>query len=171
MVEEKNTRELKEIAFKEGADLFGVARVENLETPFLSPEEKKNLTFGISLGVRLLDKVLEGIKDKPTLLYFHHYRQVNFLLDRLALKLASWIQKRGWEALPIPASQTVDWKKQKGHLSHKEVAYLAGLGWIGRNNLLVTPEYGARIRLVTLLTNMPLKSGKPMEGDLSLIHI
>jgi epoxyqueuosine reductase QueG len=68
-------------------------------------------------------------------------------------------------ALPIPASQIIDWERQQAHLSHKKIGRLAGLGWIGRNNLLVNPEFGAQFRLVTVLTNMPLKPDKPLESD------
>jgi epoxyqueuosine reductase QueG len=45
------------------------------------------------------------------------------------------------------------------------IALRAGIGWIGRNNLLVHPEYGSKIRLATVLTDMPLESGKPVEKD------
>ena len=119
----------------------------------------------ISMGKRLLDPVIEDIEEQPTPLYFHHYRQLNFFLDRAAFLVASYIQVRGFKALPIPASQTIDWKNQKGHLSHKKIGELAGLGWIGRNNLLVNPKWGSRFRLVTVLTDMPLEADVPLEDD------
>ena len=149
-----------------GADIFGVADISDLKQEFLlSPPVTKDLNRGISLGVRLLDSVLEEIQDKPTKLYYHHYRQVNFFLDRLAFKLASFIQSEGFLSLPVPASQVMDWEKQKGHLSHKKIACAAGLGWLGRNNLLVNPDFGSRIRLVTILTNMPLSYAQPLNRD------
>lgn len=40
-----------------------------------------------------------------------------------------------------------------GELSHKMVASQAGLGWIGKSSLFITPEYGPRIRLTSLLTD------------------
>jgi epoxyqueuosine reductase QueG len=70
----------------------------------------------------------------------------------------------GYEALPIPASQIIDWENQRAHLSHKMIALRAGIGWIGRNNLLVHPEYGAKIRLATILTDLPLKENRKIEG-------
>ena len=108
---------------------------------------------------------MEDIKDRPTSLYFHHYRQLNFFLDRGAFLLASYIQDLGFKALPIAASQIIDWEKQEGHVSHKKVGCLAGLGWNGRNNLLVNPEFGSRLRLVTILTDMPLEVDKPLDQD------
>lgn len=41
-------------------------------------------------------------------------------------------------------------------LPHKKVALMAGLGWIGKNNLFVTKEFGSAICLCTVLTNAPL---------------
>ncbi len=121
--------------------------------------------MAIVLAKRVLSSVIEDIVDHPTQLYFHHYRQLNNELDRLALRLALFIEKEGFQALPIPASQIIDWKNQRAHLSHKKTGELAGLGWIGRNNLLVNPDLGSRFRLVTILTNMPLAPDSPIHGD------
>ncbi|MBN1646903.1 MAG: epoxyqueuosine reductase, partial [Spirochaetales bacterium] len=43
-------------------------------------------------------------------------------------------------------------------VSHKMIAHIAGLGWIGRNCLLVTPDRGPRVRFISLLTNAPIKA-------------
>jgi epoxyqueuosine reductase QueG len=144
--------------------LFGVADITAAREAFLLSEALR-LRFerAIVLGKRLSDAVLEDIDDRPTLLYFHHYRQLNAFLDRGALHLASRIQDLGFEALPIAASQIVDWQNQKAHVSHKALGRLAGLGWIGRNNLLVHPTLGARFRLVTILTSMSLPADGPLD--------
>ncbi len=164
--EKKNSEALKKFALDLGASLFGMADVTGIRHEFLLDEEvRKSFDRGISVGKRLIGGVLEEIKDRPTPLYFHHYRQLNFFLDRAAFLLATYIQESGHRALPIPASQMLDWENQKAHLSHKKVGYLAGLGWMGRSNLLVHPEYGSRFRLVTVLTDMPLETDRPFEGD------
>jgi len=147
-----------------GFSFFGVADVREARAGFLLGDTLRgSFPFGIALGRRLLDAVLEDIRDAPTPLYFHHYRQVNAFLDRGALLLASFIQDLGHRALPVAASQIIDWEGQRGHVSHKTVGRLAGLGWIGRNNLLVHPEYGSRFRLVTVLTDMPLPPAVPLD--------
>ncbi len=164
--EKKNSEGLRKFALDLGVSLFGVADITGIRNEFLLDEEvKKGFDRGISMGKRLIGGVLEEIKDRPTRLYFHHYRQLNFFLDRAAFLLATHIQEGGHRALPIPASQMLDWENQRAHLSHKKVGYLAGLGWMGRSNLLVNSEYGARFRLVTVLTDMPLETGRPFEGD------
>ena len=161
-----NYEELKAFALGQGMALFGVAPFEPEEArSILSDGEGNDLPFAISMGVRLSRAILDGICDHPTLLYQWHYRQANYLLDRVAFQLSLLIQEKGARAVPIPASQIVDWENQRAHLSHKHVARLAGHGWIGRNNLLVNPRFGSQVRYVTVLTDLPLKTDRPIEGD------
>ena len=42
---------------------------------------------------------------------------------------------------------------------------MAGVGWIGRNNLLVKHDYGSLVRYVTVLTDIPLKVDNPSKED------
>ena len=159
----ENVEKVKALCDQWGASLFGVADLHQLERDqvLLPSRLIDQLPFGLSIAFHLSDAVLEEIENQPTPLYFHHYQRVNILLDTIGLEVTSAIQKLRYQALPIPASQIVDWKRQKAHLSHKQVARLAGLGWMGRNNLLVNQEFGSRIRLVTILTNLPLEKNSP----------
>jgi epoxyqueuosine reductase QueG len=147
---------LREYAKDLNFSLFGTADIRGIRDSFLLPEPlRERVAFAVSLGKRLVSGALDDLTDGPTPLYFHHYRQVNFFLDRGAFLLASRIQELGFRAVPIPASQVIDWPRQRGHLSHKRIGEMAGLGWIGRNNLLVAPGFGSLFRLVTVLTDMP----------------
>ena len=57
-------------------------------------------------------------------------------------------------------------------ISHKAAATSAGLGWVGKNGLLISPEYGPRLSLATVLTDAPFATGIPVEfsmcGDCNL---
>ena len=166
-----NKRELEAFARQLGFDLFGVADIASLRDDFLlEPDTRDRFPLAVSLGKRLSDAVLEDIRDHPTSIYFHHYRQMNFFLDRGALLVADRLQKSGFRSLAVAASQIVDWDKQRAHLSHKHVGRAAGLGWFGRNNLLVNPELGSRFRLVTVLTDMPLEPDRPLDRDCRSCH-
>ncbi len=157
---------LREYSAELGFSLFGTADVSGIRESFLLPAGlRDHVVFAVSLGKKLVSGALDDLEDGPTPLYFHHYRQVNFFLDRGAFLLASRIEELGFRAVPIPASQVIDWPQQRGHLSHKKIGEMAGLGWIGRNNLLVTPGFGAQFRLVTVLTDMPLEAGSPLKAD------
>ncbi len=49
--------------------------------------------------------------------------------------------------------------------THKIAATSAGIGWIGKNGLLITREFGPRLSLATVLTDAPLETGVPMESS------
>ncbi len=162
----ENYKRIKRFCLKWGADLFGTADVSLLKDGFaISPDAAKELNSAISLGVRVSSGILSEIENQPTKLYFHHYRTVNMFLDQLALRLCNFVQNSGSKAIPIPASIIVDWQKQTAHLSHKHIGLLAGIGWIGRNNLLVNKRLGSQFRLITVLTDMPLKYDKSTKED------
>jgi epoxyqueuosine reductase len=158
-----NYEELKGLALSLGMDLFGVCRLDN-EIEWLHQdiqERARDLDYAISIGTALSREVFETIVDGPNDIYKTHYRQANTMLDIASFTIAKQIQFEGYKAIPIAASFTVDEKMQKGHVSHKWLAELAGLGWRGRNNLLVTKEFGSAVRLATILTNMPLTPDEP----------
>lgn len=160
------SHDLKAFVHGLGISLVGLADIRSVRNEFLlDSRTASKFEAAVALGLKLAGAVLEDIQSQPTPLYFHHYRQVNSFLDRAALQTALWIQAEGYQALPVAASQIIDWDKQLGQVSHKKIGTLAGLGWTGRHNLLVNPELGARFRLVTVLTDMPLAFDHPQAGD------
>jgi epoxyqueuosine reductase len=159
---EQERQAIESMARGMGAVLFGVADLGEFSNA--SGEVLlSGLTTGISFAFRLSDVVLEGITDSPTRTYQYHYRQVNILLDQIGLRISAYIQSLGFRVFPVPSSQIVDWEGLKGHISHKAVGRLAGLGWIGKNNLLVNPRYGARLRYASVLTDLVLPADGPID--------
>ena len=172
MDKNKNYTGLKKLATAQGVSLFGVADINAVKNDFqLSEKLISKLDKAVCLGLRLSQSILDEISSAPTRLYFHHYRTVNASLDQAALKVANFIQNQGFQALPVPASIILDWEKQKAHLSHKKLGVLAGLGWIGRNNLLVNREIGSQFRLATVLTDLPLKIDQPVKEYCGTCHL
>jgi epoxyqueuosine reductase len=153
-------------------DLLGVAdmRQEGKALAGLPEKVRDSLPLAVVIALRVSRAVLSTLEDGPNLLYFHHYRQINAQLDRAATRISAEIERRGCLALPIAASQIVDWEKMTGQVSHKAIARLAGLGWQGRNNLLVTPQLGAQVRLATILTDFALAPDHPLEADCGSCH-
>ena len=163
----KNYEELKALAGREGASLFGVADVTAVKDRFyIEPKSAvEGLDYGISIGIRLSGRILETVVNEPTKLYAFHYKRINSLLDWIAIKISNFIQSSGYSALPIPASHVEDWQLQRGAVSHKMVGHLAGLGFIGRSALLVNPKFGAQVRYATILTDFPLKADDPDNSN------
>ncbi|MBW2358878.1 MAG: epoxyqueuosine reductase, partial [Deltaproteobacteria bacterium] len=92
------------------------------------------------------------------------YQTANLTLDQIAFRTAMALQDDGHYSLPIPASQVLDQENWYAAISHKAVARMAGLGWQGKNLLLITPKYGSRVRLATVLTNAPLNVDGPVKN-------
>lgn len=158
------------MAKKLGADLFGVADL-TVAQDFVCKqggEHLRKFPRAVSIGIRLPNAVVDELYRHEDPEVAHAYRTlynfVNSRLDNIASALAKRIQEKGYQAFPVPASQNIDREKFIGVFSHKLAANLAGLGWIGKSCLLITPNYGPRVRFATILTDMPLKAGSMIIG-------
>jgi epoxyqueuosine reductase QueG len=166
-------KELEEYARGLGIDLFGVADLTDSQAhSFILRQGGEHISSfpkSISLGIRLLDPVVDQLyrHEEPSAIYSYRglYNSANANLDRAALLVAKKIQEAGFNAYPIPASQTIDERKLEGAISHKLSAHLSGLGWIGKSCLLITPKYGPRVRFATVLTDAPLEAGRLMRNE------
>lgn len=82
----------------------------------------------------------------------------NRLLIKVNRRLIKWFRKRfGVEARDLP------YGGPSGGVFLKDAAILAGIGVMGRNNLVITPRYGPRVRLRALLVDRPLAPSAPLE--------
>ncbi|MCG8353698.1 MAG: reductive dehalogenase [Chloroflexales bacterium] len=67
--------------------------------------------------------------------------------------LANFIRGLGYNAIPMG----------NDHALSQPMAVDAGLGEIGRNSMLITPKYGPRVRLAKVLTDLPLRTDRPIS--------
>ena len=137
---------------------LGISEVGFAKIRKIDPARAQELPNGISLVVKLSDYVIDEIDDAPTFAYFQHYRAVNAFLDQAALRSGFLIESLGYRYLPVAASQSIPSAEQpySALISHKAVARMAGLGTIGKNALFLSYRYGPRVRLATILTDLPL---------------
>jgi epoxyqueuosine reductase QueG len=121
--------------------------------------------LGLSLSNAIVDALPQHAERAVARRYSHHvYDVTDGRLNLIASRLAATLQDEGYKALVIPASERTDEQRICAAFSHKLAAGQAGLGWIGKNCLLVTPEKGPRVRWATVLTDAPLQAtGRPME--------
>ncbi|MHC4712537.1 MAG: 4Fe-4S binding protein [Planctomycetota bacterium] len=156
--------QIEELARAGGVRVFGVADLEKAAEEVEGLFDRVGAPFrrAVVMGIPLNPAALEGIVDSPTPLYFHAYRQLNYRLDIAAFRVAQALVEAGHRSLAIAASQIIEKDPPRGHVSHRHLGVAAGLGWIGRSGLLVTPRYGARVRFVTVLTDAPFEAGEGM---------
>ncbi len=103
-------------------------------------------------------------EKKPTLDYwrtpFPGGTEGNLQLIRINNKMIKWLQ----ENKKIKAEQ-VPYPIELGGVYLKDAAALAGLGAIGKNNMLVTPRFGPRVRLRAMVLPGKFSSTGPMDYD------
>ena len=150
---------IKQNLISQGADLVGFSKLDS--SPIL---DQPNLVYAITVAVKLPDAVLKTIMERPSQQYFHEYRTANALLDRITFLGARLIENNGYSAFPIAASQSTsdDKSSYKAIFPHKTGAVLSGLGFIGKSGLFISTKFGSKIRLATILTDMPLVSELPI---------
>ena len=107
----------------------------------------------------------------PATSYHAYMDVVEIQLDLVAYQIALFIEKHGGFAVPVSADGPYyDWDEKKlrgrGDLSHKHAAQAAGLGILGKNSLLIAPEFGNRIHLVSVVTNLALESDQIIQEEL-----
>jgi epoxyqueuosine reductase len=162
---------LKDLNQEWKVDFFGVADLSPSYDTILAQggpvvaEYPRAVSIGIALPHAIVDRLPRRAERAVAVNYRHHgYDVINQRLDLVASQLSSFLQQEGYSTFPVPASRRVDDERICAEFSHKLAAHLAGLGWIGKSCLLITPEMGPRVRWATVLTAAPLaKTGESME--------
>jgi epoxyqueuosine reductase QueG len=163
---------MKRFAKRHGADLIGVAPVERFK---YAPETHKPEYFlpGARSVVVFAQQILHTTCDQweKTLLSYETtgHQQLTWMLTFLAYELGRFIERKGYRALPFPASTWIYANEQDAmnsiaEFSHRHAAVAAGLGEFGWCSLLLTPEFGARQRISSIITSAPLRSDKMYDG-------
>ncbi|MDD1755848.1 MAG: 4Fe-4S dicluster domain-containing protein [Methanomassiliicoccales archaeon] len=161
MVEPLEKR-LREISAEGMADYFGIADLGPAKDaiPLQGGEWLRPYDRAVVVGIRMFDDLVDKLPehDKAVAIdYRHHcYEILNLRLDQIVSRLAGEVQSQGHAAVPVPASKRYDDERICAMFSHKMAAHLAGLGWIGKSCMLITPDHGPRVRWASLLTNAPL---------------
>ena len=154
---------IKKMAYSLGADVCGIAAADRFT--------------GAPEGFRPND-ILPGAKS--VVVYGRHFSESLFaastnvpytlvrnkmldMMDELSVDLCTEMEKEGLLSVPVPAAEPYDfWNPEPQHgrgiLSLKHAARLAGLGFIGKNTLLINRKYGNRLWLGAIITDMPLES-------------
>ena len=130
----------------------------------LTLEENRGYSYAILLVKALPKKYVDKLNREAETDYtiFTSHEKAT---DELADKLAAIIQKERYRAISqsehgIDARGEYDEKAKSSILPHKKIAIMSGVGWIGKNNLLVTEKYGAALSMCSALTDMPLYAEK-----------
>ncbi|MBO8170132.1 MAG: epoxyqueuosine reductase [Thermoanaerobacteraceae bacterium] len=162
------TREIKEFLLNQGADLVGVAAAESLfgapegyrPNDYL-PRARSVISFAYALN---RGAVLALPKSRNE--YMLEFEHANAFLNGLGHRGARFLERKGFTSIAFPATASIgDATRLKGDLSNKHAAVAGGLGLFGLNNLLLTPQFGCRVRLGAIVTEAELIPDKPLEEN------
>jgi epoxyqueuosine reductase QueG len=157
-------RFVEEMRVKLDVELLGAAAVSESMPGFLReqaqallPEAKTVFVFAKEMYrevVALLGPSKEAGAAEKGDLFGPHGDYLNSRLTKAVYDLSVFFHKEGFRTMPLPAAGTpVDQRYLKAVFSFKDAAREAGLGSIGRHGLLITPQFGPRVRLACLLTD------------------
>ena len=145
--------------------IYGFADLTGLLDP-----KFKEFNYGISIGRRLDHSIIENIREGPTKEYYFHYRKINEELALLSGRISDDLNKHNIETIKVNPTVSTDeldtiyFNTLRTDLSHKMVATRAGLGWIGKTDLLITKKFGPRLRLTSILLKDPVvPQSKPID--------
>ena len=137
----------------------GATIVKSVDISMLSANENHGNSVAILIGIVLLPSYIFRL-SKENIMDHSEFEEKEHLAHELAEWTADFIIAKGYEALALSDRNLIpgffDKATKTSSLPHKKIALLAGLGWIGKNNLLVTEEYGSALCMCTVLTNAPL---------------
>ncbi|MBA7536102.1 Epoxyqueuosine reductase [subsurface metagenome] len=132
--------------------IFGTADLNGL-----IDEKFGDYQYGISVGKRLDDKIIDSIANGPTIEYYEYYNQINKELAEKAKEIKNELRKINIDSIviePTVSTEFMDYLKTLTvDISHKMVATRTGLGWIGKTDLFISTRFGSRLRLVSILLN------------------
>ena len=144
--------ELKNYLLMKGANKVGFADIANI-TP------KKGLNNGVVFYLIYPREIIANMENAPTPDYLHELIRLNSKLDEIGMLCEEFLIDKGYRAY---AQTKQRWINESNLLPHKTIATRANLGWIGKSALFITTEYGSALRLSSVLTDAPLKIGKPI---------
>ena len=129
------------------------------------PEVKTVIVIGIPVSLPI-------VETSPSIWYHELYRTVNILLDTSASRIATFLNAKGFSSISLPrdgyGSIGVLKEKPVTFFSHRHAAFLAGLGTFGINNMLLTPQFGPRVRFTSIFTSAEIGSDPVMEEEICI---
>ena len=182
------SQEIKALAKQLGADIVGIGSIDRWEGAPSQMDPRQIMPRAksiIAMGFRVFRGSLRGIEEGT---YFSNYSAMGYggitylYMPMTVINLCKVIEDEGYEAVPM--GHQSDWRgiDNKGFLREnysrpvapgkpqpdimvnlRIAAVLCGLGEIGYSKMLLTPEFGPRVRVGIIITEMELEPDPIME--------
>jgi len=182
------SEQIKAAAKRLGADIVGIGSIDRWNTAPIQMDPKQIMPRAksvIALGFRVMRGSLRGVEEGT---YFSNYSAMGYggitylYMPMTVINLSKMIEDEGYEAVPM--GHQSDWRAidNRGYLRDnysrpvapgkaapdvminlRIAGFLCGLGEIGYSKMLLTPEFGPRVRVGIIITDMELEPDPIME--------
>lgn len=174
--------EVKARARELGADLVGIADGAELERhppDAADPRRPSDITeLDGGRVIVLAKKVSAGVTRIKAWGDRHKYYNDELaltMLEETSLELVYWLEDQGYPAIIVPPTHVDPWRYQDDPAQHQttllslpHAAVEAGLGTLGLNLQLITPQFGPRVILTAVLASLDVECDRPMTQALCL---
>lgn len=169
-----NAEQIKEMAKDYGADVVGIASAATLNA--FPPDPRWPQTPDrISPYVKSVIVVVHHIpvaafRSKSNVPVQYMDMLVLRRMDRIAFRIAEHLEREGYPSF-VTAAQETDWNLKRasyGRLSTRHLGVEAGLGTLGLEVNILTPEFGPRLYLTGVLTELELEPDAPMTEQVCI---
>lgn len=145
---------VKEFSIATGADIVGFTKVKD---SFVFSGIDIPHKFAVVLGKEMDLEIINTSPEPPSGI---EVLRIYWRLGDIANKVALFMRKLGYSSR---AHHPRSYVGKPPTILHTAAAYEAGLGEVGRNGLLITPEFGPRVRVVTITTDLELPPSSKKE--------
>jgi epoxyqueuosine reductase QueG len=176
-----------------GAELYGVASVEAYASAFPDKPQPTQFVAGArsviviglpfepgtvatvlrpelsGLRAQATDQVGTGGGVQPVGAERFFLGEENDMLNReltyIAYHMAKSLRQHGWCAFYLPAAAQNP-RFRTAPFYHMPAMYLAGMGTLGLNCSILTPQFGPRVKVTSIITDCPLPTGEPLAEEM-----
>jgi len=169
-----DSRAVKELALELGADLVGIASAKILNAfppdPRF-PQTPARISPHVKSVIVIVQRIPVGaFRCKSNVPVQYMDMLVLRKMDRVAHRLAERLERAGYPSF-VTAAQETDWNFKNasyGHLSTRHLGVEAGLGTLGLEVNILTPEFGPRLYLTGILTELELAPDGPLTEQVCI---
>lgn len=182
------SQDIKAAAKRLGADIVGIGSIDRWSTAPIQMDPKQimpNAKSIIAMGFRVMRGSLRGVEEGT---YFSNYSAMGYggitylYMPMTVINLSKMIEDEGYEAVPM--GHQSDWRgiDNLGYMREnysrpvapgkaapdvmvnlRIAGFLCGIGEIGYSKMLLTPEFGPRVRVGIIITDMELEPDPIIE--------
>lgn len=172
------TQELKKIAFRNNVNLIGIADPKVFDDIPIKDRPRTTYPWKAVVVYAIKFESIDNLSQE------NWYKRMEKLLTKIDRKLREFLTEKGYnvgsftteidfhywsdELHKRPFSERSLARQRRWYGVYRklqEAAVSAGLGWLGKKRILITPQYGPCVHLSMIITDAPLKPDTPCDGD------